>query len=59
MQHEKFHYKTREELLKKQTGLGVVILVLFIAAGLVPLFFGVRGLMTPQRQKNSKKRKKR
>ena len=50
---------SREELLKKQTGLGVVILVLFIAAGLVPLFFGVRGLMTPQRQKNSKKRKKR
>ncbi len=50
---------SQEELLKKQTGLGVVILVLFIAAGLVPLFFGVRGLMTPQRQKNSKKRKKR
>ena len=50
---------SREELMQKQMRLGVVFFGLFLAAGLVPLFLGVRGLVVPAGKKNSKKRKKR
>ena len=50
---------SREELMKKQMGVGFAASILFIVGGLVPVFSGLRGFLKPKSKKKGKKRKKR
>ena len=49
---------SREALMKKQMGVGFASSIIFIACGLVPVFFGLRGLLKPKKNRKGKKRKK-